>query len=257
MERYHVKLPVFEGPFDLLLFFIARDELDIHDIPIAHVTKRFLNYLARARHLNIDLASEFTWTASTLMRFKMKRLLPLSTLEDESAMSEEEFKAKLSRQLIAYQRYKEVSSKLEMLYEARAKKLARGNQMDEVVCFLQKEGLAIEMEEVTLESLVHAYVQAQRRLDTVSDSAEDTYAVSRPAYSVEAQKTFLVQKIETNSGALSLFELLRELHDKRLLIYTFLALLELVQLEQIRCKVGQHTNQCWLSLPLKKSLTGS
>src|SRR3546814_2999900 len=73
--RYEIKLPQFEGPFDLLLFFIERDELDIHDIPIASITKDFLDYIHQMHSLNIELASEFILVAATLMRIKARMLL--------------------------------------------------------------------------------------------------------------------------------------------------------------------------------------
>src|SRR5690606_32605148 len=75
-DGYEIKLPQFEGPFDLLLFFIERDELNIHDIPIARITTDFLAYLTRAPALNTELASEFIFVAATLMRIKAKMLLP-------------------------------------------------------------------------------------------------------------------------------------------------------------------------------------
>ncbi|MEO1450818.1 MAG: segregation/condensation protein A, partial [Bacteroidota bacterium] len=72
---YRIQLPIFEGPFDLLLFFIERDELDVHDIPIAQITQEFLDYIQQMQDMNIELAAEFILVASTLMRIKAKMLL--------------------------------------------------------------------------------------------------------------------------------------------------------------------------------------
>ena len=82
-EKFEIKLPLFEGPFDLLLFFIERDELDIHDIPIAQITNDFLDYLHHLEKLNVEVASEFILVAATLMRIKAKLLLPRPVLDEE------------------------------------------------------------------------------------------------------------------------------------------------------------------------------
>ena len=82
-ETYSIKLPQFEGPFDLLLFFIERDELDIYDIPIFKITTDFLSYIHQMEHLDIELASEFILVAATLMRIKAKMLLPRYEKDEE------------------------------------------------------------------------------------------------------------------------------------------------------------------------------
>ena len=80
---YNIKLPQFEGPFDLLLFFIQRDELDIYDIPITRITNDFLSYIHQLEEMNIEVASEFILVAATLMRIKAKMLLPRPVLDEE------------------------------------------------------------------------------------------------------------------------------------------------------------------------------
>ena len=81
-DSFEISLPQFEGPFDLLLFFIERDELDIHDIPVAKITGDFLDYIRQMNALNIELASEFIFVAATLMRIKAKMLLPRPELDE-------------------------------------------------------------------------------------------------------------------------------------------------------------------------------
>src|SRR6201994_5082966 len=99
-ESFEIKIAQFEGPFDLLLFFIERDELDIHDIPIAKITDDFLNYIHHMNSLNMELASEFIYVAATLMRIKAKMLLPRYAAEEEGG--ENDPKAELIRKLIEY-----------------------------------------------------------------------------------------------------------------------------------------------------------
>ena len=105
-ETYRIQLPQFEGPFDLLLFFIERDELDIHDIPIAKITEDFLEYMQAMKEMNIELAAEFILVASTLMRIKAKMLLPRPVLNEEG--EEIDPREELVKRLLEYKRYKAV-----------------------------------------------------------------------------------------------------------------------------------------------------
>src|SRR5690554_3469886 len=116
-DGYEIRLPQFEGPFDLLLFFIERDELNIHDIPIAKVTTDFLDYLLHAQALNMELASEFIFVAATLMRIKARMLLPRPELDDSG--NEIDPKQDLIQKLVLYKQFKEVSEQLRSLEEAR------------------------------------------------------------------------------------------------------------------------------------------
>ncbi|MBP1679421.1 MAG: Segregation and condensation protein ScpA, partial [Bacteroidetes bacterium] len=105
---YRVKLSEFEGPLDLLLFFIKRDELDITDIPISRITQEFLEYLHLMASLDLDIAGEFIVMAATLMQIKVRMLLP----RDESAEGEEDPRAELVRRLVEYKRFKELAEKM-------------------------------------------------------------------------------------------------------------------------------------------------
>src|SRR5476649_2584428 len=104
-ENFEIHLPQFEGPFDLLLFFIERDELEIHDIPIARITDDFLNYLHQMAILNMEIASEFIYVAATLMRIKAKMLLPRYDASDDE--NQTDTKEDLIRKLIEYKKFKE------------------------------------------------------------------------------------------------------------------------------------------------------
>ena len=101
---FEIKLPLFEGPFDLLLFFIQRDELDIYDIPISKITDDFLSYLKDLEKLNVDVASEFILVAATLMRIKAKMLLPRPQLDEEG--NEIDPRDELVKHLLEYKKYK-------------------------------------------------------------------------------------------------------------------------------------------------------
>ena len=105
---YEIKLPLFEGPFDLLLFFIERDEIDIMDIPISKITNDFFEYISDLESMNIEVASEFIVVAATLMRIKSKMLLPRLSLDEEG--NEIDPREELVEHLIEYKKYKSVIS---------------------------------------------------------------------------------------------------------------------------------------------------
>ena len=115
---YTIKLPQFEGPFDLLLFFIERDELDIHDIPISKITDDFLEYIRQLESMNIDLASEFILVAATLMRIKAKLLIPRKPVDDEG--NEIDPRDELVRRLLEYKKFKSVLEEMRTMEEDRS-----------------------------------------------------------------------------------------------------------------------------------------
>ena len=129
-ESFEIKLPQFEGPFDLLLFFIERDELDIHDIPIAKITNDFLTYMHDMQPMDIELASEFILVASTLMRIKAKLLLPRYEKDEEG--NEIDPRHDLVRQLLDYKQFKAASEELRALEDERMMRFHRGNLEQEL-----------------------------------------------------------------------------------------------------------------------------
>ncbi len=125
METYTIRLTQFEGPFDLLLFFIERDELDIHDVPIAKITKDFLEYIQQLESLNLDVASEFILVAATLMRIKAKMLIPRKELDEEG--NEIDPREELVQKLLEYKKYKSVIDEMSQLEEDRHYRFTRGS----------------------------------------------------------------------------------------------------------------------------------
>src|SRR5471030_357173 len=154
-ESFEIKLPQFEGPFDLLLFFIERDELDIHDIPIARITDDFLNYLHQMASLNMEIASEFIFVAATLMRIKAKMLLP--RFEVDEAGNEVEHKEDLIRKLIEYKKFKEVCEELRPYEDERFKQEKRGNINHDLEQVEKVPLPGDELQKVTLYKLMMVY----------------------------------------------------------------------------------------------------
>src|SRR5690349_22236553 len=127
---YQIKLPQFEGPFDLLLFFIERDELDIYNIPITNIINDFLNYIHSQENLNIELSSEFILFVSTLMRIKAKMLLPRKELDEQG--NEIDPRQELVDKILEYRRFKEAAAKLAEMEAIRMLMVKRGNLQKEI-----------------------------------------------------------------------------------------------------------------------------
>ena len=147
-ETYKIKLPDFEGPFDLLLFFIERDEQDINDIPISKITDDFLAYIREMELLNIDLASEFIVVAATLCRIKAKLLLPRKQVDEEG--NEIDPREELVQRLLEYQRYKSVLEEMRVLEKERSERTERGNVSKELKKIAEKALVDAELESLTL-----------------------------------------------------------------------------------------------------------
>ena len=122
---YRVQLKNFEGPLDLLLFFIRRDELNIYDIPISHITREFLEYIRLMEELDLDVASEFIYMASLLMSIKARMMLPVERSEEEE-LDEEDPRYELVQKLLEYKQYKEMAEKMTVIDDEARKKYFRG-----------------------------------------------------------------------------------------------------------------------------------
>jgi len=183
-ESFEIHLPQFEGPFDLLLFFIERDELEIHDIPIARITDDFLNYLHQMTILNMEIASEFIFVAATLMRIKAKMLLPRYEADDDG--NQTDTKEDLIRKLIEYKKFKEICEDLHPFEDERFKQEKRGNIRFDID---QTESVALpgeELSEVNLYKLMLVYDRLVKRYLTRSE--EVTHTVVQYPYTIEQQK---------------------------------------------------------------------
>ncbi|MEL6925565.1 MAG: segregation/condensation protein A, partial [Bacteroidota bacterium] len=152
---YTIQLPQFKGPFDLLLFFIERDELDIYDIPIAKITDDFLAYIRQMEALNIDVASEFILVAATLMRIKAKMLIPRKEVDEQG--NEIDPREELVARLLEYKRYKEILEDMRLLEQQRASQTGRGNVTSELQILAQEALADVELEKLTMFKLLKAF----------------------------------------------------------------------------------------------------
>src|SRR5882762_5931834 len=160
-ENFEIHLPLFEGPFDLLLFFIERDELDIYDIPISKITNDFLAYLQQLESLNVELASEFILVAATLMRIKSKMLLPRPQLDEQG--NEIDPREDLIRHLLEYKKFKSVIGDFHKLEDAELQKEKRGNIMKELKQLAESSNVEAELQDVDLFKLLMVFEKVLKR----------------------------------------------------------------------------------------------
>jgi segregation and condensation protein A len=245
METFTIKLPVFEGPFDLLLFFIERDELDIYNIPIARITDDFLEYLRQMEAMSIDLASEFIVVAATLMRIKAKMLLPRKQLDEEG--NEIDPRRELVDRLLEYKRYKSVLEELRRLEEMRAFMNPRGYASAELRKLAEHALAEAEMESVTLYKLLRVFERLMGRFEE-EKKAKRVHTVYNFNYTIQEQRGYLLDSVQQR-GKASFEELFWNLDNRIHAIVTFLALLELLNAQELALLQGEGANNFWLALP--------
>jgi segregation and condensation protein A len=241
-ESFEIHLPQFEGPFDLLLFFIERDELEIHDIPIARITDDFLNYLHQMTILNMEIASEFIYVAATLMRIKAKMLLPRYEADDDG--NQTDTKEDLIRKLIEYKRFKEVCEDLHPFEDERFKQEKRGNIRFDIE---QADAVALpgeELSEINLYKLMLVYDRLVKRYLTRSE--EVTHTVVQYPYTIEQQKKAIENLLKINN-MIDFKAIAGQSENKVHFVYNFLAVLEMLQQEVIDIQIGLGYNNFWIS----------
>ena len=236
-ETYQIKLPQFEGPFDLLLFFIERDELDIYNIPIHGITKDFLNYIHQMEALNIELASEFILFVSTLMRIKAKMLLPRKEVDEEG--NEIDPRQELVDKILEYKRFKEASEQMSVLEAERLLQQKRGNIKKELESLGDEYSEGTEIQTITMYKLMQAFEKVMKRYKDRTDKPQ--HVVVKYNYSMDGQRTYLIDHLK-RSGRVA-FEAVFSICENRIhAIFTFLALLELVQQKFLTLMIGSGRN---------------
>ncbi|MCH7818299.1 MAG: segregation/condensation protein A [Candidatus Marinimicrobia bacterium] len=222
VDQYRVRLPIFEGPLDLLIFFIKRDEIDIYDIPIAKITQDFLDYLNLLSALDLVLAGDFMVIAATLMRIKAKMLLPPVPGEEEEDI--EDPRRELVEMLIEYKRFKEAAGELRDIEEDQIKMFPRIQSMEEVY-----GGPTVEdsLTDVTLYDLLETVKriladmpeEMTHDVETISNTIEEQMGVIESFFGERKEYTFK--------------ELAKTFKKRVVVILTFLALLELMRSTRI------------------------
>ncbi len=216
---FRIQLKEFEGPLDLLLFLIQRDEVDIFDIPIARITDEYLAHVRQMAHVDLNGVAEFLYLASLLVSIKVRMLLPQPEADSEEELIDP--RQELVARLLEYQRYKEAAHKLVDQQAQRAVFFTRGQASASEFA---------EGSETLVNTTVYDLISALRRV--LTDAPEEpVLAIDSAGYSVEKQRRYVLQAVENSSGVA--FTTLVHLRSRKFVIATFLAILEMVQRGQL------------------------
>lgn len=236
-ETYQIKLPEFEGPFDLLLFFIERDELDIYNIPITKITNEFLEFIRNSEALNIDLGSEFILFISTLMRIKAKMLLPRKELDQEG--NEIDPRQELIDKILEYKKFKQAALEMQQMETMRMMMVKRGNLQNELAKIGEESGEGTEIQTVTLFKLMKAFERVAQRLH--EKRHQPVHTVVQYNYTMEGSREYMLDLVK-KERTLS-FEKIFDVCENRIhAIFLFLNMLELIQAKYIFILTGEGRN---------------
>lgn len=216
---YQVKLENFEGPMDLLLYFIRRDELDIYDIPIGQITKDFVDMIEEWKRMNMLIAGEFIVMAATLMRVKAKMMIPRPELDDEGMIIDP--RTELMQQLIDYKRFRDAAEMLDSLAGERSHTVPRQSEQD--IKIIDVDEIGSLLRDVTLYDLARVFKEAMENRPVMSQ-----FELNREPIKLEQQKEFLFKYFD-GDGRLKFSTLLKYLKTRLEIIVTFLAILDLVR----------------------------
>jgi len=221
---FNIKIENFEGPLDLLLYFIKRDKIDIYDIPITQITNEYISVIDEAKKLDVSIAGEFLFMASMLLRIKTQMLLPRQ-INDES-LDIEDPRIDLVAQLLEYKKYKSIANKLKNLHFENKDSFFRNSSK---VVYDQSPNVSDFLNEVTLYDISKIFKDAVNNAPT-----QDSFEIYRETVSLKDQQDFILQQFN-NDKILSLKNLVKKLETKLEIIVTFLALLEMIKRSEIIC----------------------
>ena len=232
-DDYKVRLEIFEGPLDLLLYLIKKTEVDIYDISIEKITKQYLEYLQLMRMLNLEIAGEFLVMAATLMLIKSRMLLPAEERAEQQALDEEdeeEPRWALIRQLVEYKKFKDVAAHLgkcemmqEQIFSRHGAAAAEGG------------GAELPLGDLSIFDLINAFNETLKRVaqrENLREIFEETFSVS--------DKIEEILWLLTEKGSVRFHDLFEHAATRGEIVATFLALLELIRLKQIRARQRVH-----------------
>ena len=220
---YKVKLEVFEGPLDLLLYLIKRDEIDIYDISIERITRQYLEYLQAFKELKIDIAGEFVVMAANLIYLKSRSLLPLDQQPPEEDAEEDDPRWDLIRQPIEYKKFKEAAAQLHDRALEQERIFTRDGGSAAI------SGAPLPLHEVGIFQLIHAFQEVIKRVE----AQEDLQEIFGERFSVSDKIEKILERV--GDGAPVRFsELFGQIVSRVEIVVTFLALLELIRLNQVR-----------------------
>jgi segregation and condensation protein A len=233
VATFKIRIPDFEGPLDLLLFFIKRDELDIYDIPIAHITKEFLAYVHVMQMLDLELAGEFIVMAATLMQIKARMLLPQTVVE--SGEEEIDPRAELTQRLLEYKRYKEASVSLQERELDQRQRFFRTYFKKDVRTQIVEDDENV-LKDVTFFDLIKAFQKAIQNMPK-----KVVHEVRQIPWNIEEQG-HVIMRFFQQRRTYNFLELAMQMEDKLQVVVTFLALLELMRAHRVSVEMHAEFN---------------
>ncbi len=245
---YRVQLNNFEGPLDLLLFFIKRDELDIYDIPISYITDQFLGFIKLMEELDLDVASEFVLMASMLMSIKAKMMLPREEQDEDLNLDESDPRYELIQRLLEYKRYKEMAVKMSDIDEETRKKYTRGYFEEDQV---DKKATGEALKDVTVFDLIAAF----RKVLSDVERKNIVHKVEKVETTIEKQSEFVLLTLQAR-GKQSFYELCHNLTSKVVVVVTFLAVLEMIKEQQINLYLKEEPTDFYIDLKAVDEIIG-
>jgi len=228
---YKIQLDTFEGPLDLLLFFIKRDELDIYDIPISYITKEFMTYFRLMEKLDLETAGDFILMASTLMQIKARMLLP-KEVDDKG--DEIDPRMDLVNALLEYKRYKEMSEELSIFESQQRRIKYRGNFVADEKS--NPDELSTLLKNISVYDLVKAFKKAIE-----NKPEEPIHQVQKFNVTIEEQISHILDKTDFGRE-ISFLELIDGMLEKIRIVVTFIALLELIKMGRIGLRESTEFN---------------
>lgn len=235
--NYQIKLDQFEGPFDLLLFFIERDELDIYNIPIFKITRDFLDYIHLQEKLNIEMSSEFILFVSTLMRIKAKMLLPRKEIDAQG--NEIDPRQELIDKILEYKRFKEAAVQMAEMEALRLLMVKRGNLQKELSEIGEEAGEGTEIQTLTLFKLMKTFEKVMQRVNARQNKPMHT--VVRYNYTMDGSRDYVTQFIHKEK-TVSFAKIFDVCENRIHALFIFLSMLELVQQKFMKMIVGEGMN---------------
>jgi segregation and condensation protein A len=221
--EYKVRLEIFEGPLDLLLYLIKRDEIDIYDISLERITRQYLEYLQAFKELNIEVAGEFVVMAANLIYLKSRSLLPADQQPPEEEVDEDDPRWDLIRQLIEYKKFKEAAMQLQ------TRELEQERIFPRIGGGMAPETATLHLGEVGIFQLINAFQNVIKRLE----AREDLQEIIGENFTVSDKIERILQTL-ADGKAIKFSELFARMASRIEIVVTFLALLELIRLKQVR-----------------------
>jgi segregation and condensation protein A len=235
--NYQIKLDQFEGPFDLLLFFIERDELDIYNIPITKIIQDFLDFIHQGEKLNIELSSEFILFVSTLMRIKARLLLPRKEVDAQG--NEIDPRQELIDKILEYKRFKEAAVQMAEMEAMRMLMVKRGNLQKELIEIGEDASEGTEIQNITMFKLMKAFEKVMQRVHDRQN--KPVHTVVRYNYTMEGSRDYMLDFVAKEKTVA--FEKVFEVCNDRIhAIFLFLSILELTQQKFMKLLVAEGKN---------------